>query len=115
MLTCVILHDATSQVAATRVSFSSYPGVLNSGDDFYVISSGLVQWETTIGNSNSKLAKQFISPLSILEWVRNIVANRLADDCLTWVRCNCYSPFFVYSGVYIYIHSLYIFFKNPPH
>jgi len=44
-----------------------------------------VQWETTIGNSNSKLAKQFISPLSILEWVRNIVANRLADDCLTWV------------------------------
>eukprot|EP00729_Bicosta_minor_P011002 gene11002-15378_t len=67
------------------VSFSSYPGVLNSGDDFYVISSGMVQWETTIGNSNSKLAKQFISPLSILEWVRNIVANRLADDCLTWV------------------------------
>jgi hypothetical protein len=43
--------------------------VLNSGDDFYVLSSGLIQWETTIGNSNAALASEFISPLAIPEWV----------------------------------------------
>lgn len=34
------------------MSFSSYPGLLYSGDDFSVISSGLVSMETTIGNNS---------------------------------------------------------------
>ena len=44
------------------MSFSSYPGVLTSGDDFYVISSGLVTLETTIGNGNSSLW-QYVQPI----------------------------------------------------
>ena len=40
-------------VSGHSMSFSSYPGLLYSGDDFTVISSGLVSMETTIGN-NSK-------------------------------------------------------------
>ena len=74
-------NNATRRVPAERVSFSSYPGTLNSGDDFYVLSSGLIQQETTIGNSNAALASRFISPFTVLEWRRNIVANRLATSC----------------------------------
>ena len=70
--------------ASQAVSFSSYPATLASGDDFYVLSSGLIEMETTIGNSNAALAARFISPLSVLEWVRNIVANRLASSCVEW-------------------------------
>ena len=39
------------------VAFSSYPGMLMSGDDFHIMSSGLVSLETTIGNSNPALWK----------------------------------------------------------
>ena len=63
----------------------SHPGCLSlfSGDDFYLMSSGLLAQETTIGNSNPELNK-FITPQSVLEWMRNIVANRLAVAAPSW-------------------------------
>ncbi|KAI5630156.1 putative phospholipase B-like 2 precursor, partial [Silurus asotus] len=65
-------------------AFSSYPGSIFSGDDFYILSSGLVTLETTIGNSNSDLWK-FVTPQgSVMEWLRNIVANRLARSGKEW-------------------------------
>ena len=48
-------HD--DHVAAERVSFSAYPGSLFSADDFYVLSSGMVVQETTIGKLPRVLAK----------------------------------------------------------
>ncbi|KAM6155757.1 putative phospholipase B-like 2 [Rhynchocyon petersi] len=64
--------------------FSSYPGIIFSCDDFYVLSSGLVTLETTIGNNNPSLWKYVQPKGSVLEWVRNIVANRLASSGATW-------------------------------
>uniref|UniRef100_A0A8C8R7P7 Phospholipase B-like n=1 Tax=Pelusios castaneus TaxID=367368 RepID=A0A8C8R7P7_9SAUR len=64
--------------------FSSYPGTIFSGDDFYILSSGLVTLETTIGNSNAALWKYIQPEGSILEWLRNIVANRLARSGAEW-------------------------------
>lgn len=65
-------------------AFSSYPGSIFSGDDFYIISSGLVTLETTIGNSNPALWK-FVQPTgTVMEWLRNIVANRLAATGKEW-------------------------------
>ncbi|KAF7709810.1 putative phospholipase B-like 2 [Silurus meridionalis] len=65
-------------------AFSSYPGSIFSGDDFYILSSGLVTLETTIGNSNPDLWK-FVTPQgSVMEWLRNIVANRLARSGKEW-------------------------------
>ncbi|XP_066542740.1 putative phospholipase B-like 2 [Hoplias malabaricus] len=65
-------------------AFSSYPGSIFSGDDFYILSSGLVTMETTIGNSNPDLWK-FVQPQgAVMEWLRNIVANRLAQTGKEW-------------------------------
>uniref|UniRef100_A0A7N8XR03 Phospholipase B-like n=1 Tax=Mastacembelus armatus TaxID=205130 RepID=A0A7N8XR03_9TELE len=67
-------------------AFSSYPGSIFSGDDFYILSSGLVTLETTIGNSNPALWK-FVQPTgSVMEWLRNIVANRLAATGKEWAE-----------------------------
>ncbi|KAM6943857.1 putative phospholipase B-like 2 isoform 2-T2 [Lycodopsis pacificus] len=67
-------------------AFSSYPGSIFSGDDFYIISSGLVTLETTIGNSNPALWK-FVHPTgTVMEWLRNIVANRLAATGKEWAE-----------------------------
>ncbi|XP_062501314.1 putative phospholipase B-like 2 [Corticium candelabrum] len=69
-----------------QVSFSSYPATIYSGDDFYILSSHLVTIETTIGNSNDKLW-HFVQPVGqVLEWLRNIVANRLANTGEEWCK-----------------------------
>ncbi|XP_072271436.1 putative phospholipase B-like 2 [Pyxicephalus adspersus] len=65
-------------------TFSSYPGAIFSGDDFYILSSGLVSLETTIGNSNPDLWKYITPKNSVLEWLRNIVANRLSTVGQEW-------------------------------
>uniref|UniRef100_A0A8D0H935 Phospholipase B-like n=1 Tax=Sphenodon punctatus TaxID=8508 RepID=A0A8D0H935_SPHPU len=68
------------------ITFSSYPGTIFSGDDFYILSSGLVTLETTIGNSNAARWKYIQPEGSVLEWLRNIVANRLARRGLEWAN-----------------------------
>uniref|UniRef100_A0A1A8FFZ3 Phospholipase B-like n=1 Tax=Nothobranchius korthausae TaxID=1143690 RepID=A0A1A8FFZ3_9TELE len=67
-------------------AFSSYPGSIFSGDDFYILSSGLVTLETTIGNSNPDLWKYVQPKPSVMEWLRNIVANRLATTGEEWAK-----------------------------
>lgn len=66
------------------VSFSSYPGLLSSGDDYYIMSSGLVSLETTIGNGNPALWKNVTATGELQEWIRTIVANRLGIDGKSW-------------------------------
>ncbi|XP_045390713.1 putative phospholipase B-like 2 [Lemur catta] len=71
-------------VPGNKVIFSSYPGTIFSCDDFYILGSGLVTLETTIGNRNPLLWKYVRPRDCVLEWVRNVVANRLAADGDSW-------------------------------
>jgi len=71
-------------IAGLWSSYSSYPGSLQSGDDFYLISSGLVTLETTIGNGNQDLYQNIKPEAIVLEWIRSMVANRLATSGKEW-------------------------------
>ncbi|KAG7263408.1 hypothetical protein CRUP_007414, partial [Coryphaenoides rupestris] len=76
----------SGQLPGATQAFSSYPGSIFSGDDFYILSSGLVTLETTIGNSNPDLWK-FVTPKgAVMEWLRNIIANRLASTGEQWAE-----------------------------
>ena len=71
-------NEDSPMVPGHSMSFSSYPGLLYSGDDFTILSSGIVAMETTIGNSNADLWKYIKPTGQVLEGIRSVVANRLA-------------------------------------
>lgn len=73
-------------VPGLEMTFSGYPGVIYSGDDFTIISSGLTALETTIGNSNPALWKYLSPHGSVLEGIRATVSNRLATSGKTWTE-----------------------------
>jgi len=69
--------------ASRRVSFSGYPGILASQDDFYLMSSGLGMIQT----SNVIVAQaQFdaIVPESLLAWQRVRIAGVMARSAPEW-------------------------------
>lgn len=78
------LPGSTEKIKGHAMSFSSYPGSLQSGDDFYILSSGLVSLETTIGNTNKDLWQYVNAKGQVLEFIRTMVANRLADSGASW-------------------------------
>ncbi|XP_054257974.1 putative phospholipase B-like 1 [Macrosteles quadrilineatus] len=73
--------------APTRmISFSGYPGVITSQDDFYTTSSRMVVLETTIGNYNAS-RWQYVTPTGqLFDSVRSLIAMRLADSGRTWSK-----------------------------
>ncbi|XP_054447379.1 phospholipase B-like 1 [Pteronotus mesoamericanus] len=68
-----------------RLSFSSYPGFLESLDDFYILGSGLVLLQTTNMVFNKTLLK-LVTPQSLLAWQRVRVANMMANDGKQWAE-----------------------------
>ncbi|ERE66605.1 phospholipase B-like 1 [Cricetulus griseus] len=73
--------DTTS----SRLSFSSYPGFLESLDDFYILSSGLVLLQTTNNVYNRTLLK-LVVPETLLAWQRVRVANMMAEGGKDWAE-----------------------------
>lgn len=74
------LHDAP---ATEVMSFSSYPGILSSWDDFYMMDSGLVMLQTTNEIFNKSLY-DLVTPKSLLSWHRVRVANWLSRNGREW-------------------------------
>eukprot|EP00958_Prasinococcus_capsulatus_P002811 scaffold241_cov229-Prasinococcus_capsulatus_cf.AAC.15 len=70
-------------LAATSLSFSSYPAFLESLDDFYLLSSGLVMIQTSNSVYNNTLL-DLIKPESLLAWQRVRVAHSFAHTGKEW-------------------------------
>ncbi len=64
-------------------SFAHALGFLESLDDFYLLSSGLVMLQTTNNVFNSSLYK-LVVPESLLAWQRVRVANFMAHGGKEW-------------------------------
>ncbi|CAI5508225.1 unnamed protein product [Closterium sp. Naga37s-1] len=78
--------SAADVIPGRAMSFASYPGRLFSGDDFYITSAKLAILETTIGNNNADLYRRYVRANgTVLEWIRNVVANRVASSGRQWV------------------------------
>jgi hypothetical protein len=65
------------------LSFSSYPGFIESLDDFYLLGSKLVVLQTTNNIFNISLY-DLVKPESLLAWQRVRVANMMADSGQSW-------------------------------
>jgi len=68
-----------------RVSFSSYPAVITSIDDFYTTSNKLAVTETTNGIFTQDLYNKIV-PQALLSWVRALQANMGAKSCAEWMN-----------------------------
>lgn len=70
-------------ISAQRVSFSSYPGFLESLDDFYIMSNGLGMVQTTNSVYNHELYKK-VHPESLFAWQRVRLACQNAHNGKEW-------------------------------
>ena len=73
----------TNVEASQVVYFSGFPGILNSNDDFYITNNDLYISETTHSVFNTTLY-DYLTPHSLLSWMRTILANRLGHNGREW-------------------------------
>jgi len=70
-------------VASKKMTFSSYPGFLESLDDFYIMDSGLVMVQTTNSIFNMSIYEH-VHTSSLLAWQRVRAANSMASTGKEW-------------------------------
>ena len=97
------LDIVDSELAATRWTFSSNPGITLSIDDLWLMNSKLVVFETTVHTWNETLYDVYCSPKSILNWIRVQVANMLSEDGRTWTQHFGRENSFTYNNQYMAI------------
>jgi len=68
---------------SSSISFSSYPAVVASNDDFYITSQKMVVIETTNVLIEKKLY-DIVKPQALLCWQRAMLANRISTSSPEW-------------------------------
>lgn len=70
-------------VPGSSMVMTSYPGIIWSLDEFYLIQSGLFVMETSLSIFD-KAAMRRCKAKSVPTWIRSMVANRLASSGKSW-------------------------------
>jgi hypothetical protein len=97
------LSDETT--ASRHMSFSSYPGYLESLDDFYLMpDTGLVMLQTTNNVFNASLYKQVV-PESILAWQRVRAANHMSRTGSDWGSIMDFHNSGTYNNQYMIVNT----------
>jgi hypothetical protein len=89
-------------VAAKKMSFSSYPGMLVSLDDFYIMDSGLTMIQTTNGILDTSLYK-LVMPQALFAWQRVRMANSMASTGEQWAQILAAHNSGTYNNQYMVI------------
>lgn len=76
---------SSGSMSAKTMAFSSYPGMLSSLDDFYLMDNGVLMTQTTNNIFDTSLYDQ-ATPESLYAWQRVVAANRLANDGKAWYK-----------------------------
>ncbi|XP_048758245.2 phospholipase B-like 1 [Ostrea edulis] len=97
--------------SAKRVSFSSYPGFLESLDDFYHMSSNMVMLQTT-NNVFNKTLYNYVKPESLFAWQRVRVANMIANGGEEWAKIVAQYNSGTYNNQYMIIDLKKIHLKS---
>ena len=71
-------EDGKTLIPGHLQTFTTYPAMISSTDDYYTLGDHMVVIETTIENYNPDLYK-YQTPRAVMQWARNIIANRLAE------------------------------------
>ncbi|KAJ4439132.1 hypothetical protein ANN_15089 [Periplaneta americana] len=86
-----VLGNTSRVIPGFAMSFSSYPGRIQSGDDFYITSEKLTILRTTTGNNNHSLYQHVVPERQMLAQFRAVIAGRLADCGRCW--CKLFSQY----------------------
>ena len=90
-------YDLPSASGRTQMSFSSYPGLLESLDDFYMLwHSGMAMVQTS-NNVFDHTLLELVTPRSLLAWQRVRIASAVARSGSGWCTAMTYGPA---SGTY---------------
>ena len=73
------------EIPSKTIIMSIYPGTLNSKDDFYITSADLYISETTNNIFNETLF-DFLTPKTLMSWIRTMVVNRLSSSGKEWIN-----------------------------
>eukprot|EP01060_Flectonema_neradi_P030152 TRINITY_DN430_c1_g3_i1.p1 TRINITY_DN430_c1_g3~~TRINITY_DN430_c1_g3_i1.p1 ORF type:complete len:553 (+),score=98.41 TRINITY_DN430_c1_g3_i1:75-1661(+) len=92
-----------ADVPGKKVSFSSYPGYLESLDDFYMMSSGLGMVQTSINFANSSFYS-YVKPQSLLAWQRVRTAHVVASTGEEWHAAVSRSHSGTYCNQYMIVN-----------
>ncbi|CAE1176247.1 Phospholipase-B 81,Phospholipase B-like 1,Phospholipase B [Acanthosepion pharaonis] len=83
-----------------QIAFSSYPGLMSSLDDFYLLGGKMVMIQTTNNIFNMSLY-HLIKPESLLAWHRVRIANSMARNGKDWSQVLGFKNSGTYNNQYM--------------